>query len=293
MNLNPNPPRHSGHQQPPKANPLFTLLAWVSGILFLLVALASLSQFHISLVFALAGLLLLPPSYRFIAKKLKLQLNPGTRVFSVLVLIIIAAILIGSSSDPGKQEKQEKQHSSMNAARQQQLKDSLNFNIQASTRYKKEHKLNAALTQLRYAYAFASTPDDTVLITKESADIGSIEVDDLIHAGKYEGALHKLDSLIPQNPDNSDLLYSRAICYRKKKRNQEAAADCKSAMQLGNKNAEALYNKVNPPLKRVSYYITRCCDGTTSSSTGRGTCSHHGGVCQLSQPVYEEYRKYE
>jgi len=24
---------------------------------------------------------------------------------------------------------------------------------------------------------------------------------------------------------------------------------------------------------------TKCCDGTTSSSTGRGTCSHHGGVC--------------
>ncbi|RYE37848.1 MAG: DUF3761 domain-containing protein [Sphingobacteriales bacterium] len=23
-----------------------------------------------------------------------------------------------------------------------------------------------------------------------------------------------------------------------------------------------------------------CCDGTRSYSTGRGTCSHHGGVCQ-------------
>jgi len=25
--------------------------------------------------------------------------------------------------------------------------------------------------------------------------------------------------------------------------------------------------------------VTQCCDGTTSSSTGQGTCSHHGGVC--------------
>jgi uncharacterized lipoprotein YehR (DUF1307 family) len=24
----------------------------------------------------------------------------------------------------------------------------------------------------------------------------------------------------------------------------------------------------------------KCCDGTTSSATGRGACSHHGGVCE-------------
>lgn len=28
---------------------------------------------------------------------------------------------------------------------------------------------------------------------------------------------------------------------------------------------------------------TRCCDGTWSDSTGRGACSHHGGVCPLSE----------
>jgi|GEM_PF-6676277 len=38
-------------------------------------------------------------------------------------------------------------------------------------------------------------------------------------------------------------------------------------------------------------YSTRsiCCDGTTSSSTGRGTCSHHGGVCGYEKVPYKEY----
>jgi tetratricopeptide (TPR) repeat protein len=208
------------------------------------------------------GLLLIPPAYRFIAGKLKWLLKPGTRILSVLVLLIIAVILIGSSSDADKPAKQQ---SPMNAGQQLPPKDSLS----------------------------ASTPHDTALIAKESIGISTTKVADLIHAGKYEAAHQKLDSLIPQNPDNADLLYSRALCYRKEKKMQEATADCKSAMQLGSKDAETLYNKINPPLKRVSYYITRCCDGTTSSATGRGACSHHGGVCALSQPVYEEYRKYD
>ena len=29
----------------------------------------------------------------------------------------------------------------------------------------------------------------------------------------------------------------------------------------------------------IEIFATTCCDGTYSSSTGRGTCSHHGGVC--------------
>ena len=29
-------------------------------------------------------------------------------------------------------------------------------------------------------------------------------------------------------------------------------------------------------------FATLCCDGTISNSTGKGTCSHHGGVCETS-----------
>ena len=29
----------------------------------------------------------------------------------------------------------------------------------------------------------------------------------------------------------------------------------------------------------IELFSTTCCDGSSSTSTGRGTCSHHGGVC--------------
>lgn len=64
-------------------------------------------------------------------------------------------------------------------------------------------------------------------------------------------------------------------------------------MKMGSTEAEKSYNKFNPLRKKVISYTTRCCDGTSSSSKGRGTCSHHGGVCNWNEPIYEEYRQYE
>lgn len=34
-------------------------------------------------------------------------------------------------------------------------------------------------------------------------------------------------------------------------------------------------------------YYSKCCDGSRSESTGRGACSHHGGVCKsMKEPIY-------
>lgn len=48
-----------------------------------------------------------------------------------------------------------------------------------------------------------------------------------------------------------------------------------------------IYESAKPAKKQRSQKISSgertgalCCDGTTSSATGRGACSHHGGVCQ-------------
>src|SRR5690606_41486298 len=92
---------------------------------------------------------------------------------------------------------------------------------------------------------------------------------------------------------NDELLYSRALCYSKSGQTADAVRDCRKAMKLGNKEANKLHEKINPIKKRIAYYVTRCCDGTTSNAKGRGACSHHGGVCNWNEPVYEEYRKYE
>ena len=58
---------------------------------------------------------------------------------------------------------------------------------------------------------------------------------------------------------------------------QPAAAD-------NNFTREIASPKKAPTPKPQRTYTTRvgaiCCDGTRSSATGRGACSHHGGVCE-------------
>ena len=47
--------------------------------------------------------------------------------------------------------------------------------------------------------------------------------------------------------------------------------------------------------KEITGYCTLCNDGTRSPScsTGRGTCSHHGGVAQWNAPIYSDVPHYE
>jgi tetratricopeptide (TPR) repeat protein len=98
------------------------------------------------------------------------------------------------------------------------------------------------------------------LLAKENIDNSRIRAFDLVKSGKYQDALSELNKLIEKDANNSDLLYNRALCYSHTGKIREAVADC---------------------------------DGSTSSATGRGACSHHGGVCAWNAPVYEESRKYE
>lgn len=47
--------------------------------------------------------------------------------------------------------------------------------------------------------------------------------------------------------------------------------------------------------KEIVGYCTLCNDGTRSPScaTGRGTCSHHGGVAEWNAPIYNDVPHYE
>jgi hypothetical protein len=104
--------------------------------------------------------------------------------------------------------------------------------------------------------------------------------------------LNLIQDLLKDDPTKPKLLYERAVCYIKLRKVQLAVDDLNSAKENGFEKAEKLYEKVNPLRKRVAYYITLCADGSTSSATGRGACSWHGGVAEWNHPVYEEYRKY-
>lgn len=39
----------------------------------------------------------------------------------------------------------------------------------------------------------------------------------------------------------------------------------------------------SPCTRPVTVNYSRCCDGTPATCTGRGCCSHHGGVCTFQR----------
>lgn len=286
---------------PRQESNLLNVIGWILGILFLIGAVVSIKHPVMTLLFGLLGFMLLPPGHRWIEKKLRFRFKTKIKSVAVAGLFIAAIPLTSHYSAIDKREayeqqlreEKEKQEKLEAERRDQQRRDSLNFYIQASDKLEKAHKTDEAIKKLDYALAFASTETDKDLIAKERTGVLAIKTFDLVKAGKYKAAIPELNNLLQQDPNNADVLYNRALCYSKTGKTQEAVTDLKSAMQFGNADAEKLHNKINPIKKRVVGYVTRCCDGSTSYARGRGACSHHGGVCNWNEPVYEEYRKYD
>jgi tetratricopeptide (TPR) repeat protein len=113
-----------------------------------------------------------------------------------------------------------------------------------------------------------------------------------VRAGNYGSANSELTRIIKTYGKDADALYLRAVCRNKLGKTEEAVADLKLAIDKGHGEANTLHEKINPLRKRIVGTITRCCDGTSSSATGRGACSHHRGVCDWNEPIYETSRKY-
>lgn len=280
---------------------LIDFLRWLGGILLLIFALAHLRHPFVTLLFGFMGFIILPPGHNWIEKKLRFSFT--TKIKSILgfVLFLISIPLLGHYKALDKAEahllkvkiEREEKQKAEKLRRDKIRNDSLVFYIAASSQLANKHKTDEAVKQLKKAFVFAELPEDKSKIALEKKNISTVKAFDLIKSKNYKLALMVLDTLILNDKTNSNLLYNRAICYSKTGKIREAVYDCKIATQLGDKNAERLYNKINPIKKRIIGYITRCCDGSTSGSTGRGTCSHHGGVCDWQEPVYEEYRKYE
>lgn len=116
----------------------------------------------------------------------------------------------------------------------------------------------------------------------------------LKETGKYEKALEILQNVSTVEGISNDELYlNKGICFLKLGDKKAAAHELKQSSELGNIEAKTMYNKINPIIKEIIGYVTRCCDGSTSSAKGRGACSHHGGVCNWNDPIYSERRKYD
>lgn len=115
----------------------------------------------------------------------------------------------------------------------------------------------------------------------------------LLKRKKYDEALTAFAVAQRHNFKPDSIGFKRALCFAKKKNMRAAVDELRKPMALGNMQADNLYQVVNPLKKRVDYYVTRCCDGSSSNAKGRGACSHHGGVCDWNEPQYATYREYE
>lgn len=275
-------------------------LSYIGAAFFLLGALAFLKHPIVTLLLGSIGLLLLPQGQHWLERKGRFRLKGKAKAVIGGALFLIATPFINHYSEADAREALELQVQEEKARQEQQLaaqkererQDSLTYFVTESIKLRNNNKVEQALAQLQHAESFSLLDSEKDTIQDLRFGILSVRAISLVKASKYKAALPELSSLIEQRPMDDDLLYQRAICYSKLGKTKEAVQDLKGAMAAGNAAAEKLHERLNPLKKRVAYYVTRCCDGTTSSATGRGACSHHGGVCNWNDPVYEEYRKY-
>lgn len=163
-------------------------------------------------------------------------------------------------------------------------KDSSQFYLDLATKYFDRKRYRQAIVNL----------DSAILVYPENYDARFKKGIALQKMRRYREAIDVLDELsVKTNQYESDVHLIKGQCFLKLKKKEEAIVEIYKASELGNANAQKLYEKVNPIIKEIIGYRTRCCDGTTSYSTGRGTCSHHGGVCKWNEPIYRERRKYQ
>lgn len=289
----------SPYQSQTKSKPLLALY-WIIGIFFLLSALTFIKHPFLTLLLGLIGFLFLPPGQKWLEQKLRFTLTPKIKSIFCTLLFVFSIPLVGHYQEVDAQEAHESQvrketeerQRIANEKKEQQRKDSVTYYLQAAEKFQKTSNVDKALSMLSFASNFSPNESELAEISKVKTVALSQRTLTLVKNGDYKKALPELSNFLSLDPSNSELLYNRAICYSKTGQMQEAVNDLKVAIEQGSSKAEKLHDKINPLRKRVIYYITRCWDGSPSGAKGRGACSHHGGVKDWNEPVYEEYRKY-
>src|ERR1700744_2905061 len=197
------------------------ILSWIFGVFFLLGALAEITHPPLAFLYALLGIIQLPPGHHWIEKTFKFRFRTKTKTIFGITTFICAVPLIVYYGDIDRKvyaqaqlkAAREEEEKAAVATHEQQRNDSLIFYIQAVDHMRQEDKAEEASAQLQRADAFAITPSDKDHIAKEKDAISIVRVNDMITAGQYETAIPELNSLISHISDNADLFFSRALCY--------------------------------------------------------------------------------
>lgn len=290
----------------------------IAGAIFLyLMALGSIPHPPLAILFFIMATGLLLPVHRWLERTLRFNFTSTIKAAVYGLLLLPSFMLIVNYADdikvadkpavvaaPEKKplEKQKAPVQDPAQAQAQHLllvqdsirKDSLSKDLVLLNNPEKITKLSSEEINKRYdhAIALATAPEEQAQVVRAVEQARTASIPLLIKAKKYQDAIDLLDFHMIDHPNDAGMLYQRALCYDKLGIDEEAVRDLRQAMQLGSTEANTLHEKINPERKRVTGYVTKCCDGSTSYSTGRGTCSHHGGVCGR-EAEYETYRKYE
>lgn len=275
-------------------NKVLQTISYILAIIFLIASLTLIfTRFWEGFLFLIIGLIILPNGHNWIERKLrfKFKILPKT---IICITLFIFAVIIGANYEKNENEKNEKERieneKEQTANKETELidklrVDSLSMFQNSSVDLINQNKLKEAFISIKIALTLSKTD-------YEKTKSNSIYANYLLKSNKFVDAIPEFTSSINNNYNLCDALYKRAICYQKTKKIQEAVNDLREAIKHGNDEAKPLYEKLNPIKKKLIGYTTLCCDGTTSSSRGRGACSHHNGVCDWNHPIYEEYRQY-
>jgi len=134
--------------------------------------------------------------------------------------------------------------------------------------------------------------DSALVFQHDNIDALELIGKSLYKSRKYEDAIlfynNKLGVL-----DKGSAYYTIAKSYSKLGNSEEAILNAHKSSDFNNDEGIKLYDKLNPIQSIITGYYQRCCDGSKSYSTGKGTCSSHGGICKRNIPIYSKRRKYK
>jgi tetratricopeptide (TPR) repeat protein len=284
----------------PTTNSKLLFLSYVGALFLFILAVANFKQPLIALVWGLFGIIILPQGQRWIERKLRTRLTYKIKSICGVILFLTAGVFTDYYQTSDIKNGQVLDANNTKDAtnkleidpKEQQRKDSFNFYLQSAVALDKGLKTSEALKAVSIADKFVANDIERNEVLKVSNRVLLTGTLRLIKEKKYASAIPELTNLLSSDPNNSELLYNRALCYSKIGKTQLAVADLKPFLQT-DERFNKLHEKINPVRKKVVGYETLCCDGSTSDARGRGACSHHGGVCDWNHPIYEEYRQYE
>jgi tetratricopeptide (TPR) repeat protein len=274
---------------------IWTILSYIASGLFFIGGIGTIFfRFWEGVICLIIGFTLLPQGHKWIESTLVFKFNWTIKTVFVSILILI---LIPVSQNYTKQfeeikakemalkekaDEEERIRKLEIERKEKERLDSLNYYSSKADEKIKLGQFKSAIANINLALKYADSQSELI---QKRAELN-------FRTNQFNDAIVDYSTLINSYTNKRDNYFRRATCYQRLNNKKEAVSDLKQAIELGSNDAKLLHDKINPIKRRLTGYVTLCCDGTTTSRKGRGTCSRHDGVCNWNHPVYEEYREF-